>query len=1027
MKTPTIKDIRAAAAARQTRRRWRNRLIWGGGGVLLIGVVLTLFVLPAVVRKQLETRLADVFGPGVSIGEVQVSVWQLAVTIDDTAITDRAGQPLLAWDRLRVNARALALMKGQAGFDAIELDGFQGNVAVDQNGEVNFSKLMADRPAPAESEEGEPLVWVIDRLKVNNARIEFTDQSRPTPFATTVGPLSFSLQSFHTRGDPRAPYNFKAVTEAGESVSWQGTLSLTPLRSQGTLEVSDLQLPKYAPYYAQAVNFDLSSGALSGRAEYDFDFSGAEPVVDVRAPLVQVQALVMNNRASPDPAVSADLIKLADVVYGSREASLDVGQLDWVGGQIAVTKDAGGIDLLRWGTQTTANESAARVEPGAGLAVNLSHIKSDGLRLRWHDLTLGQSVEPVAVTLKIDLKALNLAHLEEAVTVDVQANFASGGQLTVRGATGLDPFRPTLKIAVNALSLSPASPYLQSVVQGRLDAGTMTTTGDLATLGEGLVFRGNTEIAGVKFTATNGEQIAGWEGLKLHGIDYASNPAALAIGSVRWIRPEGRLHIRRDGTLNWTRPAVAEDSAETSVVGLEAANSTDGAGEEAMELRVDRLELVDALVDFEDESLPKSAQLKLMNLSGTLQGLSSTEVGKAKAELSGKIDGVAPVKITGDFNPLGRPAYTNLKLNFDRIDLRSLGGYANKYAGYNLDRGRLSLEVDFALKDRVIKSTTVATLDDFELGAKFDSPDATKLPVKLAVALLKGRDGQIVIDLPVEGELDDPKFRFGRVIGRVLITLLTKAATSPFALLGAAVGGGGEDLESYRFEVGDSVLSPAAIDKLDTLAKALAARPELNVVIAGEFDPAADSLGLKPKILEQQLRATLGLDAAMEVPWTEKTKKDALIQRYLQVFGTPPIDAGRVVTPPTPRVDTAPMEPQTAPSAEEDAGLLGLIRRLLGKAPRESVTDDNPNGGPPVSTGAEIEPPARVEFAILPTEVIAARLLDEIEVTDTDLTPLAQARAAGVQTYLASQGISLGRMTVGEPKAGQPEVVLDLR
>ncbi len=1022
MKTPTIKDIRAAAAARQTRRRWRNRLIWGGGVILLLGAVLTLFVLPRVVRKQLETRLADVFGPGVSIGEVQVSVWQLAVTIDDTTITDRNGQPLLAWDRLRVNARAWALIRGQAGFDAIELDGFRGNVAVDRNGEVNFSKLMADRPATAESDKAEPLLWAIDQLAVNDARVEFTDQSRSTPFASTVGPLSFSLRSFHTRGDPQAPYNVKAVTEAGESLSWQGTLSVTPLRSRGTVEFSDLQLPKYAPYYAQTVNFDLSSGSLSGRAEYDLDFSGAEPVLEVRAPLVQVQALALNNRASSDPAVSADLIKLADVVFGSKASSLNVGQLDWVGGQIAVTKDDAGIDLQRWGAPTSANESAARVDPGSGLAVNLSHIKSDGLRLRWRDLTLGHPFKPVVATLMIDVKALNLAHLEEVVTVDVQANFASGGQLTLRGGMGVDPFRPTLKIETNALSLSPVSPYLQSFVEGRLDAGTMTMAGDLATVGEGLVFRGNTEIAGLKFTATTGEQIAGWEGLKLSGIDYSSNPAALAIESVRWIRPEGRLHIRGDGTLNWTSLAVAKDSAETSVVGLEPANSTDG----AMELRVDRLELVDALVDFEDESLPKSAQLKLMNLSGTLQGLSSTEVGKAKAELSGKVDGVAPVKITGDFNPLGRPAYTNLKLTFNRIDLRALGGYASKYAGYNLDRGRLSLEVDFALQDRAIKSTTVATLDDFELGAKFDSPDATKLPVKLAVALLKDRDGQIVIDLPVEGELDDPKFRFGRVIGRVLINLLTKAATSPFALLGAAVGGGGEDLASHRFEPGENVLSPEAMEKLDTVAKALVARPALEVVIAGEFDSVADAAGLKPKILEEQLRATLGLNAGIDLPWTEKSRKDALIQRYLQVFGTPPIDAGQIVTSPAPVADVPPMETPATSSNEEDAGLLGLIRRLLGKAPRESVADGSSNSGTPASTQVEVEQPTRVEFAILPAEVIADALLEQIQVTDVELTALAEERAVVVRDYLQQAGTASTRITIGPILPGNSRVSLRL-
>ncbi len=137
---------------------------------------------------------------------------------------------------------------------------------------------------------------------------------------------------------------------------------------------------------------------------------------------------------------------------------------------------------------------------------------------------------------------------------------------------------------------------------------------------------------------------------------------------------------------------------------------------------------------------------------------------------------------------------------------------------------------------------------------KVNSPDATHLPVRLAVAILKDRNGQILLDLPVEGSLDDPKFRIGKVVVRTLLNILEKAATSPFSLLGAAFGGGGEELSYQDFAPASAVLSPANEQKLDTLAKGLYERPGLQLEIAGSIDPVADRDGLRYNSLEKQIR-----------------------------------------------------------------------------------------------------------------------------------------------------------------------------
>ena len=80
-----------------------------------------------------------------------------------------------------------------------------------------------------------------------------------------------------------------------------------------------------------------------------------------------------------------------------------------------------------------------------------------------------------------------------------------------------------------------------------------------------------------------------------------------------------------------------------------------------------------------------------------------------------------------------------------------------------------------------------------------ENDTATRLPVKLAISLLKNTRGQIDVNLPVSKPLSNPEFSVGGLIWRAVLNLIAKAVTSPFSLLAHAFGGGGEDLGYVEF------------------------------------------------------------------------------------------------------------------------------------------------------------------------------------------------------------------------------------
>lgn len=251
-------------------------------------------------------------------------------------------------------------------------------------------------------------------------------------------------------------------------------------------------------------------------------------------------------------------------------------------------------------------------------------------------------------------------------------------------------------------------------------------------------------------------------------------------------------------------------------------------------------------VDFYDRTLDPHYFTHLVDIDGRISGLLSEESAVADLEVRAKLDDYAPLEIVGKINPLREDIFVDVKVRFKDMDLTSLTPYSGKYVGYTIQKGKLSLDLEYLIEKRKLDSENRIVLDQFTFGERVESPHATRLPVKLAVALLKDRNGLIKLDIPVRGTLDDPKFSVWRVILQVIVNLVTKAVTSPFALLGAIVGSG-EEISYVEFEEGTAALNKVNLKKIENLARVMEERPELKLEIEGHVDVEKDKDALKKR------------------------------------------------------------------------------------------------------------------------------------------------------------------------------------
>jgi len=358
-----------------------------------------------------------------------------------------------------------------------------------------------------------------------------------------------------------------------------------------------------------------------------------------------------------------------------------------------------------------------------------------------------------------------------------------------------------------------------------------------------------------------GEDLVTWDALRFKGINANLNPPLIAISEIDVDNAYARVIIETNKTINLlnvlkltnTKAPVAGDTKTATVKNM-APPETATATNNAMEISIDAIVITNTAIRFSDRSLTPDVNLSIQAVNGSITGLSTEDLQHAIVDLHAKVDGVGPVAISGTINPLNGAQTNTIKISVKDVDLTPTSPYAGKFAGYGISEGKLNLDLDYELVGKKLTAKNVITLDQFNFGEKVASQDATHLPVRLAIALLKDREGKIVLDVPVEGDLSDPKFRIGKVVLRVIVNILEKVATSPFSLLGAAFGGGGEELGYQDFAPGSAELTVADKTKLDSLAKALAARPALKLEISGSIDPAGDHEGLQRAALDREIR-----------------------------------------------------------------------------------------------------------------------------------------------------------------------------
>lgn len=824
------------------------RLLAIATGLVLLYALVGFLVVPAVVKAKLPAILSGRLGREVVVRQVRLNPFTLAATVEGFAVKERDGSDFLGWDRLRVRLGLATLFSRTVAFRDIELVRPFGRVTVAPGGRLNYADILERLGGPAAGPSGPPRSLRIDRLAIHEAQVKFLDRSLPEPFATTLGPLSLELTGFSTGANNRNPYTFDGRTEAGEQFHWTGTFSLDPLASQGRFRIDRLLLPKYHPFYGDQVAFRVLGGTASARAGYAFQWSEGHHAMKLLDAALDLQGLKLAQGQVPELELGA--VELRGVEADLIGRSVRIGHMGLRDGRIAVTRDAkGDIDLVRMLTP----KAKPGPEPATPFKMELKELGLQGFRVAFQDLANARPVRAVAEDVALTLKGFSL---DPAARADLTlAMKLDGASLSAEGTVA--PLRSAFDLAVKVdrLGLPEFDPYLAPATDIRLNRGLLGLNGRLSADPAGhLAFRGTLRLDGFEAAdGAKGEPFLSYRRLTLSGLEVHTSPDSVAIRSVDLLEPSPRLVVDQDGSTNVGRALKFEPASGTkpplSAVG--AALPPDQG--RPLRLTIQRTRMARGRLSFIDRSVQPNAALLITGMEGSATSLSTEPDSQSVVDFKGLAGGVAPMRLQGRAMPLRKDQDTDVTITIKASELTDFSPYAGKFLGYTIRKGKLDLDAHVLIKQRELKAQLNTRMDQFYLGDKVASPDAVKLPMKLALAILRDRRGVIDLDLPISGNLDDPNLHYGRIILHAVLNVMTKVAASPFTLLAKLGGTPDRDLSYVAFPAGSAVPDPLAATKVQALAKALEERPELSLEAEGSADPQADGAALKQERLEQTL------------------------------------------------------------------------------------------------------------------------------------------------------------------------------
>lgn len=741
-------------------------------------------------------------------------------------------------------------------------------IKVDSSGEKQESNTSVE--VETESNTTSP-AWnvLVDDILLEKIAVDFQDEAVKPVVLSRLNEFNFYAQDITLAGEKPFTYSTNMLINDAFKCNSKGSVSHSTLDVKTDSKCSGFDIAHYRPYIDEAAKKELKvydlkllNAVLGFNAKVDLEEIDEEIAIRVDDANVSLKKFELNKRSVNERLVDFSSFNIDGIKLDTLEKSVDIQKVSLNGLDIQTSRLEDGtlnIDNIAVAKDSKSSKKIApkaKVKNKKEYSVKLKHFALDAAQVGFNDKALTPNVKS-----KIDRIFLNTYDIDVKKNSWLKYRFYmrvnSKGIVKANGDLRHTPLKQKGTLEVQNLSLTELTPYLQEKVFVTLDDGKLSlkakTEYSKSSNSADLRLSG---LLNVKDFFVNDSiddsSLLSFNNLGLKSFTFELFPNRLYIDEIDLDAFYVNAKIDENKQMNFAKlikPSDDNTTEQTQELKAEEAEDVNASKEAVFPVKILKMNVAMGSAEFEDLSIPIKFKTNIHDLNGVIYSISSMPGETTYVNIDGEIDKYGSTKLKGSINSANPKEYTDLDFNFKNLELNSLSGYSASFAGHEIDSGKLFLDLGYDIKNSELLGSNSVMIKQIELGKEVEDENITSLPLGFVIALLEDSEGIIEIDMPVEGNLDEPDFKYGALVMKTLGNIILKAVTSPFTFLGSMMGIDGDALEYAEFEKGSSLILPPEREKLDQIAKMMTKRPKINLSIAPTYDEASDKRALQAQKL----------------------------------------------------------------------------------------------------------------------------------------------------------------------------------
>lgn len=762
--------------------------------------------------------------------------------------------------RIDLNDGSLFPLQQKGHFDTLAIDDVTLHVKRHRDGSLNwehYAKVSSERNIRAQKAPTEAAPWdvTLDHFKLQKFHVDVHDEGISPTQHFVLNDFNLSAQNLHSLGGHSLNYQMALGLNESMTCSSEGTLAHSYLDGKGNLTCKGVDLTWFHAYVDEATaksfeKFDvkLSQGDLRFSLPYRIAQNEETISLMLDDASLGLHDIKVKQKSSAKNLMRFKAFSLDGITLDTSKERLHVKNIVLKKPRVYTKKLASGKMNIDGLIEPKAEEALKKEEKpseenSASWQANIDHFKIERAGIFFDDVSLQKMAKMRIHEFNLHVKDIS-SDLKQSLRYESNMRINEKAKLYLSGKVRPEPLRVKSAINLQSLQLSDANPYIGETLNLDLARGHLDLIANLRyepnTKRTDMTMKGRMSIRDFVVNESENEKtLIAFEKISASPFYFDLKPDRLSIEALEILGLYSNVHIDANKTLNFSKLAKEH---KRSVVTADT-NETNSSKQPAFPVNIVKLDFKNGITDFADDSLPLKFSTHIHDVEGTVYGISTQKDLTSYVNLGGVIDEYGSMKVDGSLNSGDPKAFTNLSVNFSNLALNNMSPYSASFAGRKIDEGKLYLDLKYKIVESQILGENSVVIKKIKLGESFEGESS--LPLGLAIALLEDSDGVIDIDLPVEGNMDEPDFKYGALVMKTLGNLIIKVVSSPFSFLGSMLGIEGDELKFIAYESGKSILLPPEREKLDALSEALQKRPRLSLEVKASYNASMDKFQLQ--------------------------------------------------------------------------------------------------------------------------------------------------------------------------------------